>query len=220
MDGSVNCLHGGGCAGLFFLAGLPLAAFTFVVVVAFVFFDAAAAGFLVVVSIFFAGFLVAASVFFARAGDAAFLLAAAALAAFLAAGAFFLLVAAVVLLAASFAAAGAALRLAFSAAALELVDPSPSASRSWAFESGAAPKPRPRKVASTCERHNVDTPTPQQGPPQQAIHAQDLTPALVKLLQKSGAKRGVASAPGRRAATATTINERESRLAARHVRLF
>lgn len=64
-----------------------------------------------------------------------------------------------------------------------------------------------------CEYHNVDIPTTQQGPPQQAIHVQDLTPTLVKLLQKSGMKHGVVNVLSRHTTTAITINERESRLA-------
>lgn len=64
-----------------------------------------------------------------------------------------------------------------------------------------------------CEYHQVSIETTQQGPPQQAIHVEDLTPTLVKLLKNSGMKHGVVNVISRHTTTAITINERESRLA-------
>jgi thiamine phosphate synthase YjbQ (UPF0047 family) len=59
----------------------------------------------------------------------------------------------------------------------------------------------------------VSIETTQQGPPQQAIHVEDLTPTLVNLLKNSGMKHGVVNVISRHTTTAITINERESRLA-------
>jgi thiamine phosphate synthase YjbQ (UPF0047 family) len=64
-----------------------------------------------------------------------------------------------------------------------------------------------------CEYHQVTIATTQEGPPRQAISVEDLTPALVELLKKSGMRNGVVNVISRHTTTAITINERESRLA-------
>ena len=76
-------------------------------------------------------------------------------------------------------------------------------------------KSRPFRAlgAPICEYHQVMIVTSQEGPPQQNISVEDITPTLIDLLNASGMKNGVVNVISRHTTTAICINELESRLA-------
>lgn len=64
-----------------------------------------------------------------------------------------------------------------------------------------------------CDYHQVTIPTPQNGPPRQAISVEDLTPTIVSMLEESAMQHGVVNIISRHTTTAIAINEQEKRLA-------